>query len=178
MAGEKATVGLLLRGVNVGGRTLPMAELRELVQSLGFEDVRTYIQSGNVLFSGKKRPAPAVLEAAIERRFGLEVDVMFRSPAELEQALERNPFPHADRSKLHIGFMATAPRPAAVAALDGDPFLPEGFAVVGTELYLHLPGGMARTKLPDYVLRRIKVPTTIRNWNTVTKLAELARKAP
>ena len=169
------TVGLL-RGVNVGGRTLPMAELRELVVSLGFQDVRTYIQSGNVLFSGKKRPAPAVLETAIERRFGLEVDVMLRSPAELEQALERNPFPHADRSKLHVGFMATKPTPTTVAALDGEPFLPEEFAVVGTELYLHLPGGMARTKLPDYVLRRIKVPTTIRNWNTVTKLAELARK--
>ena len=73
------TVVGLLRGVNVGGRTLPMAELRELVESLGFEDVRTYIQSGNVLFSAKKRPAPAVLEAAIERRFGLEVDVMLRS---------------------------------------------------------------------------------------------------
>ena len=172
------TVGLL-RGINVGGNNvIRMADLKEGFEAMGFDEVRTYIQSGNVLFSGKKRPAPAVLEAAIERRFGLEVDVMLRSPTELERALERNPFPHADRSKLHVGFMATKPRPAAVAALDGDPFLPEEFAVVGTELYLHLPGGMARTKLPDYVLRRIKVPTTIRNWNTVTKLAELARKAP
>jgi uncharacterized protein (DUF1697 family) len=169
------TVGLL-RGVNVGGRTLPMAELRELVESLGFEDVRTYIQSGNVLFSAKKRPAPALLEAAIECRFGLEVDVMLRSATELERTIERNPFPDADRSRLHVGFMARKPTPAAVAALDGGPFLPEQFAIVGTELYLHLPNGMGRTKLPDFVLRRIKVPTTIRNWNTVTKLAEAARE--
>lgn len=172
-----ATTVALIRGVNVAGRKLPMAELRELVESLGFDDVRTYIQSGNVLFSGK-RPAPAVLEAAIERRFGLEVDVMLRSPAQIERALERNPFPDADRSKLHVGFMATKPTPAAVAGLDGGPFLPEEFAVVGAELYLHLPNGMGRTKLPDYVIRRLKVPTTLRNWNTVTKLAELAKNVP
>jgi uncharacterized protein (DUF1697 family) len=168
------TVGLL-RGVNVGGRSLPMAELRELVQSLGFEDVRTYIQSGNLLFSSKKRPAPAVLEAAIERRFGLQVDVMLRSPEQLEQVVERNPFPDADRSRLHVGFMTTKPS-AEVSAVDAEAFLPEQFAIVGTELYLHLPNGMGRTKLPDFVLRRVKVPTTIRNWRTVTKLAGLARE--
>ncbi len=171
-----ATTVALLRGVNVAGRTLPMAELRELMESLGFEHVHTYIQSGNVLFSAKKRPTPAVLAAAIERRFGLDVDVMLRSASELERTIERNPFADADRSKLHVGFMARKPAAANVAALDGDSFLPEEFALVGTELYLHLPGGMARTKLPDYVLRRIKVPTTIRNWNTVTKLAELAKE--
>ena len=167
------TVGLL-RGVNVGGRTLPMAELREVVESLGFGDVRTYIQSGNVLFSAPRRPNPDVLEAAIARRFGLEVDVMLRSPAELRRVIERNPFPNAEPSRLHVGFMARRPAPADVAALDEEAFAPEQFAILGTELYLHLPNGMGRTKLPDYVLRRVKVPTTVRNWNTVTKLAELA----
>jgi uncharacterized protein (DUF1697 family) len=168
----------LLRGVNVGGRTLPMAELRELVESLGFGDVRTYIQSGNVLFSAPRKPKADVLEAAIERRFGLQVDVMLRSPAELRRVIERNPFPDAERSKLHVGFMARKPAAATVAALDGDAFAPERFAIVGTDLYLHLPNGMGRTKLPDYVLRRVKVPTTIRNWNTVSKLAELATISP
>jgi uncharacterized protein (DUF1697 family) len=168
------TVVGLLRGVNVGGRTLPMAELREVVDSLGFDDVRTYIQSGNVLFSAPRSPKPAVLEEAIERRFGLAVDVMLRSAAELRRVIERNPFPDAERSRLHVGFMAKKPPPKDVAALDEDAFVPERFAVVGAELYLHLPGGMGRSKLPDYVLRRLKVPTTLRNWNTVTKLAELA----
>ena len=167
------TVGLL-RGVNVGGRALPMAELRELVESLGFGDVRTYIQSGNVLFSASRRPKPDVLEAAIARRFGLKVDVILRSPAELRRVIERNPFPDAERSRLHVGFMARKPASVDVAALDEEAFVPEQFALIGTELYLHLPNGMGRTKLPDYVLRRVKVPTTVRNWNTVTKLAELA----
>jgi uncharacterized protein (DUF1697 family) len=170
------TVVALLRGVNVGGRKLPMAELRELVESLGYDDVRTYIQSGNLLFRAAKRPRAAELEAAIEERFGLGVDVILRTPANLAAVARRDPFPRAERAKLHVGFMAAKPAASLVAALDGEPFLPDEFAVVGTELYLHLPGGMARTKLPDYVLRRLKVPTTVRNWNTVTKLVELSRE--
>jgi uncharacterized protein (DUF1697 family) len=169
------TVVALLRGVNVGGRKLPMAELRELVESLGYDDVRTYIQSGNLLFRTAKPPRPAVLEAAIEERFGLPVDVILRSPANLASVVKRNPFPRAESSKLHVGFMASKPTASVVGAIDGRPFLPDEFAVVGTELYLHLPHGMARTKLPDYVVRRLKIPTTVRNWNTVTKLVELAR---
>jgi len=169
------TVVALIRGVNVGGRKLPMAGLRELAESLGYDDVRTYIQSGNLLFRTAKRPRPAELEGAIEERFGLAVDVILRSPADLARIVERNPFPRAEVSKLHVGFMAAKPAAAVLAALDGEPFLPDEFAVVGSELYLHLPGGMGRAKLPDYVVRRLKVPTTVRNWNTVTKLVELSR---
>lgn len=153
-----------------------MADLREVVESLGHDDVRTYIQSGNVIFSAKRLPASSSLESAIEKRFGLKVDVMLRTPAQLAKVVERDPFPKADRSKLHVGFMARAPGAAAVRKIDADSFLPEQFAVVGSELYLHLPNGMARTKLPDFVLRRLKVPTTIRNWNTVMKLVELSRR--
>jgi len=169
------TVVALLRGVNVGGRKLPMADLRELVESLGYDDVRTYIQSGNLIFRAAKRPRPAELEAAIEQRFGLGVDVILRSPANLAAVVKRDPFPRAERSMLHVGFMAAKPSASAVAAIDGEPFRPDEFAVVGTELYLHLPGGMGRAKLPEYVLRRLKVATTVRNWNTVTKLVELCR---
>lgn len=169
------TVVALLRGVNVGGRKLPMAELRELVESLGYDDVRTYIQSGNLLFRAAKRPRPAALEAAIEERFGLRVDVILRSAANLATVVKRNPFPRAEGSKLHVGFMASKPPASVLVAIDGEPFLPDEFAVVGTELYLHLPDGMGRTKLPDYLVRRLKVPTTVRNWNTVTKLVELSR---
>ena len=166
----------LLRGINVGGKhSVPMAKLRALCEELGHTDVGTYIQSGNVVFEARRKPTPASLERAIEQRFGLAVDVMLRTPAELERAVERDPFADADRSKVHVGFMARRPPAAAVRALDLDAFLPEELAVVGTELYLHLPNGMARTKLPDYVLRRLKVPATIRNWRTLTKLVELAR---
>ena len=75
------TTVALLRAVNVGGRKLPMADLRELVESLGFSDVRTYIQSGNVVFTSVRAPKPNVIEAAIEERFGLVVDVILRTPA-------------------------------------------------------------------------------------------------
>ena len=165
----------LLRGVNVGGRKLPMAELRELVESLGYDDVRTYIQSGNLLFRAAKRPRPGELEAAIEERFGLAVDVILRSPAKLASVVKRDPFQGAERSKLHVGFMASKPPASVLGAIEGEPFLPDEFAVVGSELYLHLPDGMGHTKLPDYLVRRLKVPTTVRNWNTVMKLVELAR---
>jgi uncharacterized protein (DUF1697 family) len=168
------TVVALLRGVNVGGRKVPMAELRDVVESLGYGDVRTYIQSGNVLFESARKPAPGTLESAIEKRFGLQVDVMLRTPTELRKVLERDPFPTADRSSVHVGFMARAPKAADVRAIDASSFAPEEFAVVGSELYLHLPNGLGRSKFPDFVLRRLKIPTTLRNWRTVTKLAELA----
>lgn len=169
-----ATVVALLRGVNVGGRKVSMAELRELIESLGYSDARTYIQSGNVIFKSARKPASSALESAIEERFGLAVDVMLRTPAELKRALERDPFQSADRSSVHVGFMARAAKTATVRAIDASSFEPEEFAVVGSELYLHLPNGLGRSKLPDFVLRRLKIPTTLRNWRTVAKLAELA----
>jgi uncharacterized protein (DUF1697 family) len=168
------TVVALLRGVNVGGRTVPMADVREVVESLGHDQVRTYIQSGNVIFSATRKPSAASLESAFAKRFGLEVDVMLRTPSELVRAVERDPFPLADRSSVHVGFMARAPGAAAVRGIDASRFAPEEFAVVGSELYLLLPNGLGRSKLPDFVLRRLKVPTTLRNWRTVTKLAELS----
>ena len=165
----------LLRGVNVGGRNLlPMAELRALVESLGYTDVRTFIQSGNVLFTAPKSPGAAHLEAAIRERFGLAVPVVLRTPPELARAVAADPFPGADRAKLYVGFMTQSPSPAALAELDGRPFLPDAFAVEGKELYLHLPDGMARTKLPGYLDRRLKLAMTVRNWNTLAKLCELA----
>jgi uncharacterized protein (DUF1697 family) len=169
------TMVALLRAVNVGGRKVSMSVLRELAESLGYANVRTYIQSGNLLFATARKPRPPVLEAAIEDRFGIAVDVALRSGTELERVLARNPFPSADRSRLHVGFMTAKPSQAAVSALDHRAFEPEQFTVSGTEAYLHLPAGMARPKLPDYLVRALGVPMTIRSWNTVTKLAELAK---
>jgi uncharacterized protein (DUF1697 family) len=165
----------LLRGVNVGGKNkVPMSALRALVESLGHRDVTTYIQSGNVVFTTAKAITPQSLERAIHREFGLEITVVLRTRAELQRAVKANPFTKADVSKVHIGFMATKPKPAVVAAIDADRFAPDSFAVKGSELYLHLPNGMGRSKLPPYLDRQLKIPTTVRNWNTVLKLLELA----
>ncbi len=165
----------LLRSVNVGGRSVPMAALRAELEAAGLRDVTTYIQSGNVIFSSAKRPSPAGLEHVTASRLGIDTTVVLRTAADLERAIARNPFPRADRARLHVGFMVKAPAAGTLASIDATPFAPEEFAVRGTELYLHLPNGMGRAKLPLFLDRRLGIPTTFRNWNTVTKLAELAR---
>ena len=165
----------LLRGVNVGGKNkLSMSALRSLVELLGHRDVSTYIQSGNVVFTTPKAITAQSVERAIHRELRLDITVVLRTRAELQRAVKASPYAKADLSKVHIGFMAAKPEPAVVAGLDTDRFAPDSFAVNGTELYLHLPNGMGRSKLPPYLDRQLKVPTTVRNWNTVLKLLELA----
>jgi uncharacterized protein (DUF1697 family) len=165
----------LLRGVNVGGKNkLPMADLRSLIESLGHTDVATLIQSGNVVFTASKAVKPESLENAIAKEFGIAPVVVLRTPRELEKVVSANPFGRADLSKVHVGFMTQKPPAPAVRHLDAERFLPEEFAFRDRELYLFLPNGMGRTKLPAYLDRQIKIPTTVRNWNTVTKLLALA----
>jgi uncharacterized protein (DUF1697 family) len=168
----------LLRGINVGGlNPLPMAGLRALFGSLGYTDVTTLIQSGNVVFTAPKAVTPAGLERAIAAEFGLDITVVVRTANELAKAVKANPFGSADPSTLHLGFMAANPAAAAVAAvtkIDAGRFEPDEFAIRGCDLYLHLPNGMGRAKLPGYLDRQLKVPTTVRNWNTVAKLIGLA----
>ena len=166
----------LLRGINVGGKNkVPMAALRAVFESLGHTDVSTFIQSGNVLFTAAGKVTPTSVEAAIGKQFGIDLTVVLRTPRELEKVLGANPFAVVDHSQLHVGFLARKPSAAELAKLDAERFRPEEFAVRGCELYLHLPNGMGRAKLPAYLDRRLGIPTTVRNWNTVTKLVELTR---
>ncbi len=163
----------LLRGVNVAGRAkLPMADLRALLESMGYTDVDTLIQSGNAVFTSPSAVAATRLESAISERFSMDVVVMVRTAAKLRKVAEFNPY--ADVSKVHVGFMARKPAAGLRTRLDAARFLPEEFALRGTELFLYLPNGMGRAKLPPYLDRAIGVPTTVRNWNTVMKLAALA----
>jgi uncharacterized protein (DUF1697 family) len=165
----------LLRGVNVGGKNkLPMEALQALLESLGHGEVRTFIQSGNVVFTATKAMTSKSLESAIAKQFGLDVAVVIRTPRELAAVVKANPFPRADTATLHVGFMVKKPAAATVAKLDAARFLPDEFAIRGRDLYLHLPNGMGRAKLPAYLDRQLKVPTTFRNWNTVNKLIELS----
>lgn len=165
----------LLRGVNVGGnRKVAMSDLRQVFESQGFADVSTYIQSGNVLFTADGRVSRLSLEAAIADRFGIDVDVTVRTSTDLHRIVAENPFAASEPKLVHVGFMATTPKPTLLQRLDLSSFAPETAEVRGSEIYFYLPNGMGRTKLPAYVGRRLKVPTTIRNWNTTTKLLELA----
>jgi uncharacterized protein (DUF1697 family) len=165
----------LLRGVNVGGnRKVSMATLRSMIESLGHTDVTTYIQSGNVVFSSTGTVTPGDIERVIDHKLGLDVDVMLRTRADLKRIVKGNPFSAVDLSTVHVAFLSDKPKPATVSALDGTRFEPDTFAVKGREVYLHLPNGMGRSKLPAHLDRQLKIPATVRNWNTVQKLLELS----
>jgi uncharacterized protein (DUF1697 family) len=164
------TYAALLRGVNVGGRgKLPMTDLVELFVSLGHADVKSYIQSGNVVFRGTAVDA-GKLEAAIGKRFGLDTRVILRTHPELEAAAAASPFD----TSAHVIFLDRAPTAAAIEALDPDRSPGDRFSVAGREIYVSFAHGAGRTKLTlDWFERRLGVAGTQRNWNTLLKLIDL-----
>jgi uncharacterized protein (DUF1697 family) len=172
----------LLRGINLAGKNkVPMAELRTALESLGLEDVATYIQSGNVVFGARGGSADQLgrrIQRGIAEAFGIEVGVILRTPAELAKVAAGNPFLRAgaDPARLHVLFLSGKPARKAAAELDPDRSPPDEFELVDRELYLHTPNGFGRSKLTvDYFERVLGVAATARNWRTVTKLVELAR---
>ena len=171
----------LLRGVNVGGhKRVPMAELRELCAGLGFERARTYIQSGNVVFASRLRPAAAEnrLAAGLERRFGFPVAVVVRTLQQWRAHERSNPLRElaaADPSHVLLG-LASKPVPQAAAAeLQEHCRGGERVEVSGGALYIHYAGGIARSKLtPARIDRCAGSSVTARNWRTVLELGRLA----
>jgi uncharacterized protein (DUF1697 family) len=174
----------LLRGINVGGhRKLPMADLRALLEHLGYGDVATYIQSGNAVFTTNAEE-PVIVEAvsaAILARFGFEVPVIVRTRDELAAIAASHPFESAqagrgetDETKLHVTFLAEAPDRVRLPGLDAATFAPDEVALDGRELYIHYAEGAGRSKLTtDAVERALGTSATARNWRTVRRLAEM-----
>ena len=179
-----STYVALLRGINVGGRNLlPMKDLSAIFEGAGCADVRTYIQSGNVVFAASP-PAAQQVQAEVARviaeRFGFRVPVVLRSAQDLAKAARDNPFVRAkaDLESLHVAFLLDAPRPGGIALLEGKRSPPDEFVVKGREIYLRLPNGVARTKLTnDHFDRTLATTSTVRNWRTVLKLVELVALA-
>lgn len=174
----------LLRGINVGGKNrLPMKELAALFVEAGCEDVRTYIQSGNVVFrtgSAVGEEIASIISASILERYGYQVPLITRTAGELQEIMEANPFVEAgaEADKLHVMFLAELPESAGVESLDPERSPGDEFAVVGREIYLHFPNGVARSKLTNsYFDSRLSTTSTTRNWRTVRKLLELAAGA-
>jgi uncharacterized protein (DUF1697 family) len=170
----------LLRGINLGSRNkVSMADLRDLVVSVGAEDVQTYVQSGNVVLTSQDRPAEigAAIEQEIDRRLGLDVTVLVRTKAELAKIVAGNPFAKSGKepATLHVTFLAEKPSRARVGKLDPERGGDDGLRVLGREVYLYCPNGYGRSKLSNaYFEKELAVSATTRNWKTVTKLAELA----
>ncbi len=176
------TFVLLLRGINVGGRNrLPMADLCSLVGGLGATDVRTHLQSGNVVCSagGPASGLAGSLSAALREQRGLTVPVVVRTARAWSAMVAANPFaaePDAPGS-LHVTFLDGVPGADGVAGLEAasSTFAPDRFAVVGPDVFLHVPGSYADTGLQNAVLeRRLGRTATTRNWRTVRALADLA----
>jgi uncharacterized protein (DUF1697 family) len=174
----------MLRAVNVGGHnTIPMAELRDLYESLRFGGVQTYVQSGNVIFSSRESDLDILerdIANAIERRFGSRIDVILRTASEMREVIRKNPFAARqgiEPNKLLVTFLARDPGREARDCVLAMKTEPDEIRFETRELYTYFPHGMGKSKLPVATIARLlKVPGTGRNWNSVTKMLEIAAK--
>ncbi len=171
----------LLRGINLGRhKRADMAYLRELVRDLGYDGVRTHLQSGNVVFTARGTPpeqAAKRIEDQLAHYLGLPVQVIVRTSDELAEVVERNPLREvaSDPSRMLVTFLSAAPDPERLREVDPADFEPDLFRVRGREIYLWFPNGMRATHLThSFWEKRLQVTATARNWNTVTKLLALA----
>lgn len=169
-----------IRGINVGGRhILPMKELQLLLVATGCEDVRTYIQSGNVVFRHREK-RPAVLQetisSAISAKFAFDPAILLLTVEQLHAACRGNPFPagEGDPKTLHLYFLAAKPDQENSHAMDELKTATEAYRLIDRVLYLHAPDGIGRSKLAGKVERCLGVPVTARNWRTVQKVLQLA----
>ncbi|SES46453.1 Uncharacterized conserved protein, DUF1697 family [Streptomyces sp. yr375] len=178
------TYAALLRGINVGGnKKVPMAELRTLLSGLGLGDVRTYLQSGQAVFSsghGDEESLAAEIGAAIEKHFGFGVDVIVRDHAFLKAVADNCPFPAAELEgkQLHVTYFSGPVDEERYAGIDRDAQLPEEFRLGDRVLYLYVPDGLGRSKLAEQLAKpRVTkgLIATTRNWNTVVKLVEMTQ---
>jgi uncharacterized protein (DUF1697 family) len=170
----------MLRGVNVGAKNrIKVSALAQVFTDLGHADVVTYIQSGNVVFKSAGKSAPTLaraIEARIAADLGCDVAVLLRSKAELARVARGNPFlPEADPARLHVTFLAEKPDASSVRAVNAYDAGTDAFVVRGRDVYLHTPNGYGNTKINNgFFEKRLQAIATTRNWNSVTKLLELA----
>jgi uncharacterized protein (DUF1697 family) len=175
----------ILRGINVSGQKLmPMKELKALFEELGFQDVSTYIQSGNVLFRAETADAQKLasqIEGRILERYQFQVPVLIRTPADLQAAIGRNPFlqqNNLDTSKLHITFLADHPAQARIRQVSSANYEPDQCHISGKEVFLYCPQGYGRTKLNNtFFETKLGVTATTRNLKTVRQLISMAAAA-
>jgi uncharacterized protein (DUF1697 family) len=186
MRGVMTVYVSMLRAVNVGGTSvIKMDALREVYESLGLADVRTLLQSGNVVFrsglTDRQRLVKRITQE-LERRFDLQVEVILRTLAEIASIIDRGPVlsPRADKSKLLVMFLSAVPGAAEQNALrkwHESKQLKELLELRGPEIYLYYPDGVGRSKLTNaFIERKLDTSGTARNWNTLAKLVEVGRE--
>lgn len=177
-----ATYISILRGINVSGRNMiKMDALRDMYTALGFTDVKTYIQSGNVIFRSKKTNAAALgqqIAAALTQTFSVDVPVLVLDEPVLQSVIRKNPF-LKDKSKdpayLHVTFLSAAPDKTLFTKLEEGNYGEDDIALVDNAVYLYCPGGYGNTKLTNKFLEtKLKVVATTRNWKTTNELLKMA----
>ena len=172
----------MLRGINVGrNKKIKMKELKVLYESLNFKNVKTYIQSGNVVFKFEDLP-PSKLREKIENKikevFGFDVMVFIRTKNEFRNIINDNPFSKEDPKQLHVTFLSDTPFEMPFKEIDLKKDEAEKFSIIAKEVYLFLPNGYGRTKLSTgFFQKKLKVSATNRNWRTVNKLYDIANEA-
>ena len=174
----------MLRGINVSGqKKIKMDDLRHLYQEQGFDDVVSYIQSGNVIFKSRiKKPASLKLkiEHAIEEKYNFHVNVIIRTADELQNVIDKNPSGKIDLEKdgrkYSVTFLSSIPRADKISELHKFVTKPDQLIVRDKEVYLFIPNGYGKSKLSNnFIERKLGVEATTRNWKTVVKLGELSR---
>lgn len=172
----------LVRGINVGrAKRIAMLDLRNLLESIGYSDVRTHGQSGNAIISSGQRNATAIEEEISQRirgEFHIDASVLVRTATEFVAAVDANPFVTRGvaPNELHVAFLSAEPGPAKKAGLDRSAFAPDDFAFGKRVIYVRLPNGIMGSTLPDWE-HALGVRVTQRNWNTSTKLRDLLSAA-
>jgi uncharacterized protein (DUF1697 family) len=170
----------LFRGINVGGKnSLPMKVLVAILEELGCKNIRTYIQSGNAVFQSKEKNISTLsknISSGIMQRNDFQPHILVLEIADIEKAIEKNPFPEAasDPATLHLGFLSGAPVNPDLSKLDKIKQASERYHLIDKFFYLHAPDGFGRSKLAAGCEKLLGVPMTFRNWKTICKVREIA----
>jgi uncharacterized protein (DUF1697 family) len=172
----------LFRGINVGGtNVLPMKDLVALLENIGSQNVKTYIQSGNAVLQNREENASLLsnkIRATIKKSHGFEPQVLLLEPEDMERAIESNPFPEAESEPktLHVHFLASMPKNPNLGALDTIKSDRERFVLKDGVFYLHAPEGIGRSKLAANAEKLLGVAITARNWRTVCRVMAMAKQ--
>jgi uncharacterized protein (DUF1697 family) len=172
----------LLRGINIGpNKRMKMEKLRVSCEAVGFKNVKTYIQSGNVVCQAGKLPSDVAakrIEAQIKKDFGFSSDVIVRSEGEMKQIIEGNPLlkePGVDAAKLHVVFLSEVPPSESIKKLQSIVLAPDKVRHKGKEIYFYFPNGVSGSSIWKHNLDRVLgISGTMRNWKTVNTLHQMA----
>ncbi len=172
----------MLRGINVSGhKKVTMAELKQVYVSLGHQNVRTYLQSGNVVSEHPGAPSPSLaleIEKSLRQRFGFDIPVFIRSGDELQRLIKENPFAERVEDWIHVTFLYNKPAVSSIDRINQAAGEGEAFSMGEREVYLYCPKGYGRTKLSNsFFERTLKVTATTRNWRTTKALHSMAKRA-